>query len=134
MTRAALASLSLLAVAAALMVTAPWAANAGARGGVGPVASAKPARPALPGPQAEADPAASGPVVAALEGTTGALRRQPLSPAAAIPRGPRLFERCNREAVARRYRGAERRHFVRRCQLGYGRRLFRRRNVPAGRN
>ena len=43
------------------------------------------------------------------------------------PRVPRSFEVCTREAMARRYRGAERRHFVSRCQLGYGRRLFRRR-------
>lgn len=58
--------------------------------------------------------------------------RQPLVPAASVARGPRLFERCTREAIQRRYRGAERRHFVRRCQLGYGRRLFRRRLQAAG--
>lgn len=61
-----------------------------------------------------------------------ATTRQPLPPAASLARGPKLFERCTREAVARRYRGAERRHFVRRCQLGYGRRLFRRRQQSAG--
>lgn len=47
--------------------------------------------------------------------------------AAPAPRRPRPYDQCIREAQTRKYRGAERRHFVFRCQLGYGRRLFRRR-------
>ncbi|MDB5591349.1 PsiF family protein, partial [Enterovirga sp.] len=58
--------------------------------------------------------------------------RTPLPPAAqAVPRGQRTFARCNAEAVKRRLRGAERRHFVQRCRLGYGLRLFRRGRGPA---
>lgn len=52
------------------------------------------------------------------------------TPRAAVPAGVqrrRSFDFCNRDAQARRLRGAERRHFVSRCQLGYGRPLFRRR-------
>lgn len=57
--------------------------------------------------------------------------RQPLVPASQVaPRGQRSFKRCNDEALKRRYRGAERRHFVARCRLGYGMRLFRRRGAP----
>ncbi|TDR94336.1 PsiF family protein [Enterovirga rhinocerotis] len=53
--------------------------------------------------------------------------RQPLPPASmAVPKGQRTFKRCNREAMARKLRGADRRHFVKRCRLGYGHRLFRR--------
>ena len=66
--------------------------------------------------------------------TPGAVTsRQPLLPGyQVVPRGPNLRLRCNREALNRKYRGAERRHFVRRCVLGYGRRLFRRRSaVPS---
>lgn len=45
-------------------------------------------------------------------------------------RGPRrLFVRCNREARARKLRGARRRAFVARCRLGYGPRL--RASLPA---
>ncbi|WP_375460777.1 hypothetical protein [uncultured Enterovirga sp.] len=56
--------------------------------------------------------------------------RAPLPPASqAVPRGARTFARCNAEALKRRLRGAERRHFVQRCRLGYGQRLFRRRTV-----
>lgn len=57
--------------------------------------------------------------------------RQPLPPAAqAVQRGQRSFKRCNEEALKRKLSGAERRHFVTRCRLGYGRRLFRRRGAP----
>lgn len=57
--------------------------------------------------------------------------RQPLPPASqAVQRGQRSFKRCNEEALKRKLSGAERRHFVTRCRLGYGRRLFRRRGVP----
>ena len=52
------------------------------------------------------------------------------NPPAAAPRVARSYQVCTREAQARRYRGAERRHFVSRCQLGYGFRLFRRRGQP----
>lgn len=57
--------------------------------------------------------------------------RAPLPPASqAVPRGARTFARCNAEALKRRLRGAERRHFVQRCRLGFGMRLFRRRSAP----
>lgn len=56
------------------------------------------------------------------------------TPRPGVPAGVtrrRSYDFCNRDAQARRLRGAERRHFVSRCQLGYGRPLFRRRgSVP----
>lgn len=68
---------------------------------------------------------------------TGAARGAPYTatPTATGPRsGPprrRSFEFCNKDAQVRRLRGPERRHFVSRCQLGYGRPLFRRRgSIP----
>ena len=72
------------------------------------------------------------PAPAAAPGTlalqpSGVVGRQPLPPASmAVPKGQRTFKRCNREALARKLRGADRRHFVKRCRLGYGYRLFRR--------
>lgn len=60
--------------------------------------------------------------------TANALGQRARVPASQLlPRNQRSFRRCNVEAMNRRYRGAERRHFVARCKLGYGRRLFRRR-------
>lgn len=63
---------------------------------------------------------------------TGAPAPQPdpsTTGAAASHRPARTYAQCNRVAQQRRLRGAERRHFVFRCQLGYGRALFRRRST-----
>ncbi len=58
-------------------------------------------------------------------------------PGVVNPRRPRTFVQCNQEALRRGMRGAERRHWIQRCELGYGRPLFRRRGPtvtqpPAG--
>jgi hypothetical protein len=101
---ASFALAALLATAAAAAAQAPTTTTP--RG---------PATTTAPGPSRAAPytstPAATAPRAG---GQTGAPRR-------------RSFEACNRDALARRLRGAERRHFVSRCQLGYGRPLFRRR-------
>lgn len=67
------------------------------------------------------------PASAAGAAATAVPARAAVPPAVTGPRRPRSYEQCTREAFNRKYRGAERRHFVFRCQLGYGRRLFRRR-------
>lgn len=54
------------------------------------------------------------------------------APGAAAPRRPRSYEQCRQIAFQRHYRGAERRHYMTRCQLGYGRPLFRRRGRTPG--
>lgn len=56
---------------------------------------------------------------------TGPVRGVP--PGIVNPRRPRTFAQCNQEALRRGMRGAERRHWIQRCELGYGRPLFRRR-------
>ena len=82
---------------------------------------------------AVAQPAPStppGPTGRATIGSAGARQpsAQPPRPGAApAPVRRRSYDQCNREAQGRRLRGSERRHFVSRCQLGYGRPLFRRR-------
>lgn len=100
-----------------------------------------PATGALAQPVADRppDPVATGSAADARLGSKGppapsgsVTGRQPLPPARdAVQRGQRSFKRCNEEALMRKYRGAERRHFVARCRLGYGRRLFRRGAAPA---
>ena len=72
-------------------------------------------------------PAAGAPLPGAVTGR----QSLPAAPAAtAGPRGQRSFARCNADALKRKLGGAERRHFVARCRLGYGHRLFRRRPAP----
>lgn len=56
----------------------------------------------------------------------------PGQPGAVVPRRPRPFEQCRQIAFQRHLRGAERRHYLTRCQLGYGRPLFRRRGRGPG--
>jgi hypothetical protein len=57
---------------------------------------------------------------------------QPPQPGATAPRRPRSYEQCRQIAFQRHLRGAERRHYLTRCQLGYGRPLFRRRGRGPG--
>ena len=94
----------------------------------GALAQASGPNPATPAAGATSD-SRVGPRPPAPAGVT--LNRQGLPLARdAVQRGQRSFKRCNEEALTRKYRGAERRHFVARCRLGYGRRLFRRAAVP----
>jgi hypothetical protein len=89
-----------------------------------PVTAAQPAPPVVAARGAPAGPGAHPPAPPAA---------QPPAPApTAGPRRPRPYAQCKATAIQRRMRGAERRHYITRCQLGYGRPLFRRRGpIPA---
>ena len=88
---------------------------------------AAPPAAAQPAPRPAAPPRAA-PVRTVPPGTVP----QGVAPQSVVnPRRPRTFAQCNQEALRRGMRGAERRHWIQRCELGYGRPLFRRRGPPA---
>jgi hypothetical protein len=83
-------------------------------------------------PAATGSPRVGPAPAAAPQAAPAAAPGQPGQPAAAAPRRPRSYEQCRQIAFQRHYRGAERRHYMTRCQLGYGRPLFRRRGRVPG--
>lgn len=97
-----------------------------------PASQPAPSQPAAVQPQALQPPVSQPPVSqpspaqrSAPPPRTGPVRGVP--PGVVNPRRPRTFSQCNQEALRRGMRGAERRHWIQRCELGYGRPLFRRR-------
>lgn len=100
-----------------------------------PAPAAPPVEPQMTGSPASQPPAAQS---SAVQPPAAQPAPRPVTPPRAAPirgvppgvvnpRRPRTFVQCNQEALRRGMRGAERRHWIQRCELGYGRPLFRRR-------
>lgn len=100
---------------------------------VEPQMTGSPASPPLATPPLASPPlAAQPPTTQPASGPRPVAQPRPVQirgvpPGVVNPRRPRTFVQCNQEALRRGMRGAERRHWIQRCELGYGRPLFRRR-------